>query len=63
MQIDKIIETPEGAVQIQANLSEEQVQFLLEVGLNVVLSKGAKPFLAKNEFTRDQIQQGTATIQ
>ena len=63
MQIDKIIETPEGAVEIKASLTAEQVQFLLEVGLNVVLAKGAKPFLSHEEFDRHQLHNGTDTIQ
>lgn len=63
MQIQKIIETPEGAVEVQANLSPEQVQFLLEVGLNVVLAKGAKPFLTPEEFDPHQFVPGPKIIQ
>ncbi len=63
MQINSIVETPEGAVEVNANLSPEQVQFLLEVGLNVVLVKGAKPFIQKEDFTIDQLHQGPEIIQ
>ena len=63
MQINSIVETPEGAVEVNANLSPEQVQFLLEVGLNVVLAKGAKPFIQKEDFTIDQLHQGPEIIQ
>jgi hypothetical protein len=58
-----VVETPEGAVEIQANLSEEQVKFLIEVGLNVVLAKGAKPFIQASDYTPDQILTGTGTVQ
>lgn len=57
------METPEGAVEVQANLSPEQVQFLIEVGLNVVLAKGAKPFVQKDSYTVDQLHSGTETVQ
>ena len=63
MIINQVVETPEGAVEIQANLSEEQVKFLIEVGLNVVLAKGAKPFIQSADYTPDQILSGTDTIQ
>jgi len=63
MKINSIVETPEGAVEVSANLSPEQVQFLLEVGLNVVLAKGARPFVQENNFTVDQLHGGTETVQ
>jgi len=63
MQINSVVETPEGAVEVSANLSPEQVQFLLEVGLNVVLAKGAKPFIQREDFTADQLHQGPEIVQ
>ncbi len=63
MQINSVVETPEGAVEVSANLSPEQVQFLLEVGLNVVLAKGAKPFVQKDNFSVEQLHPGTETVQ
>ena len=63
MQINSVVETPEGAVEVSANLSPEQVQFLLEVGLNVVLAKGAKPFVQSSDFTSDQLHPGPETVQ
>lgn len=63
MQIQKTIETEDGAVEIRANLSPEQVQFLIEVGLNVVLAKGAKPFIRAEDFTIDQLHVGPNTTQ
>jgi len=63
MQINSIVETPEGAVTVSANLSPEQVQFLLEVGLNVVLAKGAKPFVQRDSFSPDQLHPGTENLQ
>lgn len=58
-----MIETPDGAVEVQANLSPEQVKFLLEVGLNIVLAKGAAPFVSNKDFTEEQIHTGSDTVQ
>ena len=63
MQINKTIETEDGAVEIQASLSPEQVQFLIEVGLNVVLAKGAKPFIRAEDYSLDQLHVGPNTTQ
>ncbi len=63
MQIQKTIETEDGAVEIRANLSPEQVQFLLEVALNVVLAKGAKPFLTPNDFDEHDLHDGVDSVQ
>lgn len=63
MQIQKTIELDDGSVEVSANLSPEQVQFLLEVGLNVVLAKGAKPFIQRDSFTVDQLHEGSEVVQ
>lgn len=63
MKINKVIELPDGAVEITANLNQAQVEFLIEIGLNIVLAKGAKPFIDKNDFTIEQLQNGTSTVQ
>lgn len=63
MIINQVVETPEGAVEVQASLSSEQVKFLIEVGLNVVLAKGAKPFIQSTDFTPDQLHDGPETKQ
>lgn len=63
MIINQVIETPEGAVEIQANLSPEQVKFLIEVGLNLVLAKGAVPFIKEGDFGVEQIQSAVDTVQ
>lgn len=63
MQIQKTIELDDGSVEVSANLSPEQVQFLIEVGLNVVLAKGTKPFVQKGSFTVDQLHDGPEVVQ
>jgi len=63
MIINQVVETPDGAVELQANLSPEQVKFLIEVGLNIVLAKGAKTFIQSEEFSIDQIHPETTSVQ
>lgn len=45
MQIKTAVETEDGHVEIHADLTPEQLRFLIEVGLSVVLSKGAHNFV------------------
>ena len=63
MQIQKTIELDDGSVEVSANLSPEQVQFLIEVGLNVVLAKGAKPFIRPNEHPMHDLHDGSDAVQ
>lgn len=63
MKIHQTIETPEGIVEVNGELSQQQVQFLIEVGLNVILAKGAQPFITDTDFTPEQIHQGTDVAQ
>lgn len=63
MRIKKIIETENGAVEIHADLTSEQVQFLLEVGLNVIMAKGVKPFISPGEKEPHDLHQGNGTVQ
>ncbi len=63
MQINTVVETAEGQVEVVANLTDDQVKFLLEVGLNVVLAKGAKPFLTKDDYPEVQLHDGNQTAQ
>jgi len=63
MRIKKTIETENGAVEIHADLTSEQVQFLLEVGLNVIMAKGVKPFITPGEKKLHDLHQGNGTVQ
>ena len=63
MRIKKTIETENGAVEIHAELNPDQVQFLLEVGLNVVMAKGVRPFVAPGEKAIHDLHPSSDTIQ
>ncbi len=63
MRLETVVETKEGPVEIKANLSQEQVKFLLEVGLNLTLARGAMPFASKEEYAVHDLHQGDGTQQ
>lgn len=55
--IKKIIETPEGEVEFQANLSHEEVQFLLEFAINSLMKEGAIPFIDESKIDKISVQE------
>lgn len=44
IKINKTIETEEGTIQFEGELSQEEVNFVIETGLNALLQAGALPF-------------------
>ena len=56
-EIKKIIETPEGEVEFQANLSNEEVQFLLEFAINSLMKEGAIPFIDQSKIDKISVQE------
>jgi hypothetical protein len=55
----------DGSVQFDGKLSGEQVQFVLGIGINYLLSQGAATFLDDNEDEDDDVieVEGTDTLQ
>lgn len=51
MNVDKVLELPDGKVTFQGELSASEVQAIISVGLNTLLSKGAMPYIKKDEHT------------
>jgi hypothetical protein len=47
MHIKKLIETEQGAVEFSAELSGEELEVVITVGLNTLLRAGALPFLTE----------------
>lgn len=47
MYIKQVIQTTDGEVEYQANLREEEVSFLLEYAINILMRQGALPFVAE----------------
>jgi hypothetical protein len=52
MEISKSIETPQGTVQFKGELSQEEADFVIKVGLSVLLQNGMLPV----KFDQDNIQ-------
>ena len=44
MEINKTFKTAEGTVKFQGELSQEEADFVIQVGLNWLLQQGALPF-------------------
>jgi hypothetical protein len=45
MLVNKSIETPEGTVKFEGELEQKELDFILKIGLNVLLTQGALPFM------------------
>ena len=47
MKISKAVETEQGTIQFEGELTEQETDLVLEIGLNVLLAQGAIPFTMK----------------
>ena len=47
MLVNKSIETANGTVKFEGELEQNELDFVLKVGLNVLLTQGAIPLVAK----------------
>jgi hypothetical protein len=50
MKIQKAIELSDGAYEVKANFSVEEMEVIIEVGINALLQQGALPFKALNNL-------------
>jgi len=62
MQLKHVVETAEGPTEVTLNLSEDEVKFVMEIGLNVLYAHGSIPFLSK-DVDLATIQPSTQTAQ
>ena len=56
MLINKSIETENGTVKFQGELEQEELDFILKIGLNTLLQMGAIPITSK--YTETDIASG-----
>lgn len=59
MLVNKSVETPQGTVKFEGELEQQELDFILKVGLNFLLQNGAIPFTsAQNvqEPTEETVQ-------
>lgn len=59
MKLNSVIETQEGAVEFSANLNPEEVKFLLEYSINMLMANGALPFTLVDD---KHIQESTGEV-
>jgi hypothetical protein len=55
MLVNKSIETPEGTVKFEGELEQKELDFILKIGLNVLLTQGAIQAMT-NPSKKDTIQ-------
>lgn len=53
MKINKTIETTEGGIHFQGELTTEEADLVIEIGLSVLLAQGAIPFTLKQARTSE----------
>lgn len=49
MLVNKSIETPQGTVKFEGELEQNELDFVLKLGLNMLLTQGAIPFTTANK--------------
>ena len=55
MLVSKSIETPQGTVKFEGELEQKELDFVLKVGLNLLLQQGAIPMVTTHN-TDEQVQ-------
>lgn len=49
MEVNQTFKTPQGTVKFQGELSQEEADFVIKVGLNYLMQQGALPFQIFND--------------
>lgn len=57
MKINRTVEKPDGSVTFQGNLEGPELDFVIEVGLNVLMEQGALPFAHKKSVSTAQFME------
>ena len=63
MKVDKSLEGPNGTVTFQGELSSEEVDVILGVGLNFLMQQGALPFKVLKDLDRIKMVPSSETQQ
>jgi hypothetical protein len=61
MLVNKSIETPTGTIKFEGELEQKELDFVLKIGLNTLLTAGAIPFTTKKSDTN--IADGSTNLQ
>ena len=49
MQVNKLLKTSEGTVKFEGELTEEEHEFVVNIGLATLMEQGAIPFVTADE--------------
>lgn len=49
MLVNKSVETPQGTVKFEGELEQNELDFVLKIGLNSLMRMGAIPFTSKEQ--------------
>ena len=63
MKVKKSLETPDGPVTFEGELSPEELDVVIGVGLNYLMAQGALPFKVMDDSTRANAADGGESIQ
>jgi len=63
MNINHIVELPDGSVKFQGTLEGPELAIVLETGLNYLLQEGALPFLSKEGYDKLNVVEPSETQQ
>jgi hypothetical protein len=63
LKVNKTLETPDGSVQFEGELSSEELEVIISVGLNFLLQQGAIPFKVMKESEAASLASGNGTTQ
>lgn len=63
MRVSKTIETPDGTIQFEGELSQEELDLILSVGINFLMEQGAIPFKVMSEKKKADFGEGSKELQ
>lgn len=63
MKVNQVIELEDGTLDLKANLSEDELQMVVEVGLNVLMAHGTMPFIKDSAKAAHDLHPGTESHQ
>lgn len=63
MKILKTVEMEDGAYEVKANFSPQEIDIIIEVGISTLLQQGAIPFKAMTELSAASFAPTTDTEQ
>ncbi len=63
MKVKKSLETPDGVVEFQGELNQDELDLILTVGLNYLLQQGAIPLRVMPETDRAKLTTGSEELQ